>query len=107
MGDKEKIVNMCSPDEEGITVLQDRVHDWTDCLRRAFPEYKDMSYAEIADRIGISRGRFFQILGLKLKPKNRIDKRISVPAENEEPRSKLRGICGYFVAVYKSLNCSR
>lgn len=72
---------MCSPDEEGITVLQGRVHDWTACLRRAFPEYKDMSYAEIADRIGISRGRFFQILGLKLKPKNRIDKRISVPAE--------------------------
>jgi hypothetical protein len=26
---------------------------------------------------------------------------------NDTPRSKLRGICGYSVAVYKSLNCSR
>lgn len=84
MSDKEKIVNMCGPDEEGIVVLQDCMHDWTDCLRRAFPEYKDMSYAEIADRIRVSRRRFFQILGLKLKPKNRIGKRMNVPKEMVE-----------------------
>lgn len=82
MGNKEKIVDMCGTNEEGITVLQDAVHNWTDWMRKdAFPEYKGLSYAEIADRIGVSRGRFFQILGLKLKPKNRIGKRISVPAE--------------------------
>ncbi len=34
------------------------------------------------------------------------DLRNAIKAHNEAPRSKLRGICGYSVAVYKSFNCS-
>lgn len=89
MGNKEKIVNMCGPDEEGIVVLQDAIHNQTAHLRTASPDYKPLSYGEIADRIRMNRRRFFQILGLRSKPSVREGRRMKVPKEMMESLTSL------------------